>query len=101
RGQRLTLPTPVDLFPLADNIRAVLPLPRMGSVAVRSPADVEKRFGAGNGAVAIVLDCSGSMGVLPDQPWTKNVKYAEATLALRRVLRKVPRGTRVSLWVFG
>jgi hypothetical protein len=101
RGQRLTKLTPVDLFPLADNVRAELPLPRMGSVAVRAPADVQKRFGAGNGAVAIVLDCSGSMGVQPDQPWTKNVKYAEATAALRRVLRKVPRGTRVSLWVFG
>ena len=77
RGQRLAEPTPVDLFPLADNIRAELPLPRMGSVAVRAPAAVQQRFGAGNGAVAIVLDCSGSMGVQPDQPWTKNVKYAE------------------------
>ena len=30
-------------------------------------------------------------GLLPDQPWTKNVKYAEATGALAAVLRKVPR----------
>lgn len=101
RGQRLLLSTPVNLFPLADNTRAQLPLPKLGSVAVRAPAEVQKRYGAGNGAIAIVLDCSGSMGVDPGVPWTKNVKYAEATAALRRVLRKVPRGTRVSLWVFG
>jgi hypothetical protein len=101
RGQQITMQTGVNLFLLANNIRAVLPLPARGSVAVRAPAAVQQRFGAGNGAVAIVLDCSGSMRPPEGEKWGPNTKYVEATNALRRVLKKVPKGTQVSLWCFG
>jgi hypothetical protein len=62
---------------------------------------VLEQFGASNGGVAIVLDCSGSMGPAAGQPFTDATKFAEATRALKQVLGKIPKGTTVSLWVFG
>ena len=57
----------------------------------------------GRGALAIVLDCSGSMAgeMGRSADGTPITKYQEATAALRQVLRRVNRGTEVSLWVFG
>jgi hypothetical protein len=58
----------------------------------RSDADI-----AAGGAVAIVLDASGSMGPGADG----NSKYRQATATLESLLRDMPAGVQVSVWVFG
>src|SRR5262249_8261104 len=101
RGQRIERITPVDLYPLAETIAVQPALPQTGSVSVRAPKDLQTRFAPGAGAVAIVLDCAGSMGEAPGRPYTPKTKYNEVTRALREVLQRLPKGTKVSLWVFG
>jgi hypothetical protein len=101
RGQRLEATTPVDIYPVPDQITYQYPPPPRASIAVQAPKAAEEAFGAGMGALAIVLDCSGSMGELKDSDFNPKTKYNEATKALREVLTRVPRGTVVSLWVFG
>ncbi len=58
-----------------------------------------------DGTLVIVLDASGSMGVRlkAGEEWKRNTpcKFHEATTALREVLRHMPPGTKVSIWVFG
>ena len=100
RGQKIRLATTVSLDPVATTIAREYPTPRRGSLAVHSDPNVASDLGAGNAAVAIVLDCSGSMAPLGGA-FTPQTKYAEATTALREVLRRLPKGTTVSLWVFG
>jgi hypothetical protein len=101
RGQQITEPTRIVLHPLPEQTEFAYPLPPRGSIAVRAPAGLQQQFGVSNATVAIILDCSGSMGPREGQPFTASTKYAEATAALRAVLGNLPRGTRVSLWVFG
>lgn len=101
RGQRINATLPVNLHLVADTVVCRYPLPQRGSVAVRAAPEMHQRFGDGNGAVAIVLDCTGSMGPPKGQPFTDATKFAEATRALRQVVRKLPRNTTVSVWAFG
>ncbi len=101
RGQRLSAKTPVNLYLEAQTTIDRMPLPKIGSLAVRASSDLQQRYGDGTGAVAIVLDCSGSMGPQPGEPFTANTKYAEATRALHDVLSQLPPGVQVSVWVFG
>ncbi len=101
RGQRLQRDTRIELYPLADVITYRQPLPEQGSVAVRADEATISRYGASNGAIAIVLDCSGSMGPPTGEVYGPATKYAEALSALRQVLRRLPKGTTVSLWTFG
>lgn len=103
RGQILRMETPMILHSAPEITRAEYPPPTRGHVAVRSDANLINRYGVGGGAVAIVLDCSGSMSAVTgksseDKPITK---YQEATSAVREVLKRITRGTQVSLWVFG
>jgi len=101
RGQRIDRLTPIDLYPLADNTVLQTPRPATGTMTVRAPKELQVRFGAGNGAVTFVVDCSGSMGEPPGKPYTPLTKYNEVTTAIERVLKKLPKGTTISLWVFG
>src|SRR5439155_13741190 len=57
RGQRITQPTNIDLFALANNIWYSQPLPPNGSIAVRASLELQTRFGDSNATIAIVLDC--------------------------------------------
>jgi hypothetical protein len=59
------------------------------------------RYGSANGAVAIVLDCSGSTGPPPGEAMTDATRYRKLLRSLRKILASVPRGTTLSLWVFG
>ena len=59
----------------------------------------EAMEGSPQGAIAIVLDASGSMAGPGDQPGKS--KYLEAVEALKRVLSRLPERTRISVWVFG
>jgi len=101
RGQRLQRETRIDLYPLPETTVFEQPAPARGGVAVRGDEEVIARFGASNGAIAIVLDCSGSMGPPAGEEYGPATKYAEALQALRQVLRRLPKGTTVSVWVFG
>src|SRR5262249_4255832 len=82
RGQQLERQTQLALSPLAAVIRYQSPLPRTGSVAVRASSAILDRFGSSGGAIAIVLDCSGSMGPPAGQAWSATTKYNEALQAL-------------------
>lgn len=101
RGQRIRVSVPVHLHLAADRLLGRFPEPEKASLAVRAPLELQRRFGEGNGAVAVVLDCTGSMGPEKGQPYDDKTKFAEATHALERVLGRLPKGTTLSLWVFG
>lgn len=101
RGQPLRLKVPVRLHLAADRLQSRFPPPEKADLAVRASPELHRRFGEGNGAVAIVLDCTGSMGPAKGKPFDHKNKYAEALDALEQVLGKLPQGTRLSLWVFG
>src|SRR5205807_1433119 len=59
--------------------------------------------GVNDNTIAIVLDATGSMGVAEGVEYTPSVecKYHRATTQLRAILRQLPPGTRVSIWLFG
>ncbi len=103
RGQKLRWETPVTFHPVAEITSVRFPMPTTGRVAVVADPAVFGRYGEAGGALAIVLDCSGSMAgeMGRSADGTPITKYQEATAALRQVLRRVSRGTEVSLWVFG
>ncbi len=92
RGQRIEQKAQVDLHPLADTIRVQYPPPDRGSIAVWAHPDIHTQFGASNSALAILLDCSVSM---------EGKRFQDAINALEQILKTIPRGTTVSLWVFG
>jgi hypothetical protein len=103
RGQKLRWEAPVTFHPVAEITSVRFPMPTTGRVAVVADPAVFSRYGEAGGALAIVLDCSGSMAgeMGRSADGTPITKYQEATAALRQVLRRVSRGTEVSLWVFG
>jgi hypothetical protein len=101
RGQPATLTTRIDLHPLPEVAVLRRPVPQRADLALRADRDVQERYGEGNGAVVIVLDCSGSMGPVVGERFNETTRYNQATRALRKVLQKLPRGTRLSLWTFG
>lgn len=101
RGQRIERQTPVDLYPTPEITYAMPPLPATADLVVRAPKELHQRFGDGNGSIVIVMDCSGSMGEPPGTPFTPKTKFNEMTGALKIVLQKLPKGTTVSLWIFG
>jgi hypothetical protein len=105
RGESFELLTPIDLHPLAERVRNRHEPSSRASLAVRATEEVARSFGESDGTVAIVLDCSGSMGSFDANgqpiPPQAGSKYREAVGALGQVLQKVAQGTRVSLWIFG
>jgi hypothetical protein len=99
RGREFGLKTVVRLHPLPETVVSAPPLPLTASLAVRAPREVQAQ-GVAKGSVAIVLDCSGSMAAPRGQPATAS-KFLQAAGALKQVLQRIPRGTVVSLWIFG
>lgn len=100
RGRLLEFPTKVELYNRPDvTIRSRTP-PRDASLTVRAVPEALARFGYGEGGVAIVLDCSGSMAA-PEGRAAEESRYRQAVKALEAVLSRLPRETQVSVWVFG
>ncbi|MFO0899135.1 MAG: hypothetical protein U0836_17050 [Pirellulales bacterium] len=100
RGQRVEAAAPITVAPTPRLTVADLPTPTMANLAVRggaAPAGPSQ----GTGRVVFVLDCSGSMGPPAKASFTPQTKYAEAVQALEDVLRDLPAGIEVSIWVFG
>ena len=101
RGQVLDEQVPVTLHLKPEIAQSEFPFPDVGAISLTADASVTDRFGTGDGAIAFALDCSGSMGPAQGVSDPNKSKYADAVNALREVLTKIPRGTRVSLWTFG
>ncbi len=101
RGQIISQTVPVRLHLAPELANAQYGPPTRASLAVRAGAPIQQRYGEGSGSVAVVLDCTGSMGPPEGQPFTAHTKYTEATSALGRVLAQLPQGTTLSVWVFG
>jgi hypothetical protein len=101
RGRRLARVTTLELHPLPEVASVSRPLPPGAAIAVQATPELFQRYGESGGAVAIVLDCSGSMGPAEGAPPGADSKYRAAVRALDRLLMGIARGTRVSLWVFG
>jgi hypothetical protein len=99
RGRSLRNETIVERHPTPSRRIVRTPPPPGGGVTVRAEPKLIRGLGLGGGAVTIVLDASGSMRPPPGQQGPS--KFQEATEALRSVLRHLPPGTIVSLWVFG
>ncbi|ODU01496.1 MAG: hypothetical protein ABS79_01560 [Planctomycetes bacterium SCN 63-9] len=97
RGQVFDRPTPVEIDPLPEIAieGPGVPNPPEASMAVRADQEIVKQFGEGNGSVAIVLDCSGSM---VEQGASK---FKEAKRSLISVLKQLPPRTMLSICIFG
>src|SRR5207249_4546519 len=77
RGQLLRFETRLQIHPAAETVFTSHPLPATASVAVRAPKEMRAELGNSNGAVALILDCTGSMGALKGRP-VESSKYYEA-----------------------
>lgn len=53
------------------------------------------------GTIALVLDCSGSMGTQQGQSFDDTTKYAQAVKAVEQIVKELPAGVRLSVWMFG
>lgn len=101
RGQVLSGQLPVRLYLTPDVVKSKYGPSDEADIAIRADSALHQKYGDGNGAVAIVLDCTGSMGPAEGEPFTSRTKYAEANRALGQVLSRLPFGTTLSVWVFG
>jgi hypothetical protein len=97
RGRSVRMETLVQRYPNPSRRIVRTPPPPGGGIFVS--ADPSAVGGLGVGAVAIVLDASGSMRPSPGQQGPS--KFQEAAQALKGVLSHLPQGTVVSLWIFG
>jgi Caspase domain len=101
RGRTAPTDAEVNVYPLPDRVAVTTPGLTSTAVAVRADPRIRARYGFGTGAVAIVLDCSGSLGPPDRKNPTDPGLYPEALKALRELLRELPPGTTVTVWVFG
>jgi hypothetical protein len=94
RGRWIKPHVNINLHLGADTIVNQHPRPEGAGIAIRAEENIPR------GAVAIVLDYSGSMGnLLKSGPRTSKIDLARN--ALRQVLTKLGDGTILSVWVFG
>jgi hypothetical protein len=101
RGQRFDHTTRIDLYPRPEQVASRHPLSGLPRVAVRAGDGVFDKYGSGIGIVAFLLDASGSMGPPRNEPFTDGTRYELACRALEQVLKELPAGTIVGLYVFG
>ncbi|MFO0876421.1 MAG: vWA domain-containing protein [Gemmataceae bacterium] len=113
RGQKPRAVAPVYLHPAAEYTRDDAPPPNRAGVAVQAADSLFARFGEARGGLVIVVDCSGSVGPPPAAPGAPalpanerpadeaRARFRQTVETLRRSLATVPRGTRLSLWIFG
>ncbi|MBA4191466.1 MAG: hypothetical protein C0467_26095 [Planctomycetaceae bacterium] len=101
RGQRLTNTLPAIIYPRPVLTENEFPSPRRASLAIRAAPGLIEKYGASNGTVVFVLDCSGSMGAPEGEEFGPTTKYAQAIKVFEEVLQDLPSGTYISVWVFG
>src|SRR5262249_15358292 len=91
----------VMLHPVAEATRTDVAPPPRAAVAVQAASGLLARHGTVQGALAIVLDCSGSAGPPPGREMDESTRHPPVLRAMRGILARVPRGTTVSVWTFG
>jgi hypothetical protein len=96
RGQIINKETPITFHRGSDITASRFPALLYGNVAIHADPSVYERYSVANGAIAIVIDYSGSMGKMEEQ----GSKINQALQALRTVLSELPNGVAVSVWVF-
>ncbi|HTN74991.1 MAG TPA: hypothetical protein VL096_07080, partial [Pirellulaceae bacterium] len=101
RGRHVGRTVPVDVYLQPETLVRITPPLTQASIVTVAAADLQHEFGEGHGSIAIVLDCSGSMGSKPGEPFSATTRYAKASAALGQVLRDLPPGTKLSVWIFG
>lgn len=101
RGFCVEKATEVFLHPRAEVVFSKPAPPPNAAVAVTADPLLVRRMSRARGAMAIVLDCSGSMGARSDEPSGEATRFQLVTRALEELLENVPAGTTLSLWVFG
>ncbi len=99
RGQKPSSVESIMLYPVAELTRNEAPPPARAGVCLRAVEPLLTRYGEARGGLAIVVDCSGSEGPLSAE--LSRSRFRQATAALKTILQHVPRGTRLSLWIFG
>ncbi len=100
RGQFIARSCPVDFYAIPDRTAVTAPLPQDVGLALRADPNSRKLYGFGTGAVAIVLDCSGSMARNQNDP--KSVgRYPLALEAFATLLNELPAGTHLTVFTFG
>jgi hypothetical protein len=103
RGQTFDVDTTVHIYRVPDIVTYQHRRPSTGGVAVQSPS-ARRGFRAGESAVVIVLDCSGSMAYPRDPTDTRaggeKRRFDKVLDALEEVLQRLPKGVTVSLRAF-
>lgn len=103
RGREFLGRAGVRIHPMPETTVIGPPQPeKTANISVRAERAVIEKYGRGTGSIAIVLDCSGSM--VPkemDFRAQSKSKFEAAKNALISVLKTVPAGTTVSLYIFG
>ncbi len=102
RGQVFRQKTEVELYSTPDIVVRRDQPPLGAALAVIPDQDLLSRYGRSDGgSLAIILDCSGSMGpppnALPDAP----SKFREIMHAVEQILARLAPGTTVSVYIFG
>jgi hypothetical protein len=100
RGRDLRRGTPVEVYPLPDVTARFTPPPPGAAVAVRASREVTDRFGGGVGAVAVVLDSSGSMAAPAGRP-AAEARVKQGARAVARLAAGLPRDTVLTVFAFG
>ena len=96
RGQVIKQPIAVDLHRVPHVAGITYPRLPVGGIALQSDPSTAG-YGKGNGVIMLVLDISISM----KSKLGKSTRLEEAKKALEQVLRTLPDGPVLSLWVFG
>jgi hypothetical protein len=101
RGRMIETSVPVEVYRLPDRIATTNPGLNTTAIAVRADPRIRAKYGFGTGAVAVVLDCSGSLGPVDRKNPLDRGLYPEAIKALDTLLHDLPPGTILNVWVFG
>ena len=97
RGQRVDLTIPVRLHATAPAVATSYPARGGATMSIRASREAVADAGQARGSVAIVVDCSGSMGPAGDDPG----KISRVATALETVIGRLPPGVSITVWVFG
>ena len=100
RGKILELKVPLEIRNKATTSYIEKITHPKGSLAIRTDWDLNKTSQS-TGAVVFIIDCSGSMGLPPGIKDYKESKYFQAISGLEKVLKVLPNGLKVSVWIFG
>ena len=102
RGQVLHCEIPLTIAPTPEIVVRNDPPPPSASIAVQADTDLLRRYGRSEeGALAIILDCSGSMGPPVNSPPDSPSKFREVIRAVAQLLPRITRGTQISVYIFG